>query len=345
MHVSIEPLDRSSIRPHLVNFLTYAAVLCIGMLLQYGLSSWWQTPLPPGSERRISGYSLISPLVECIDSAETVALTPFKQDIERVIAEYFTPSSTSVYFRDLQNGYWFAIHPDEKYIPASMMKVATVMALLREVQDDPALLNTSYTYEDQFADNRNLDPGRHLVAGETYTLRQLMEYTLSRSDNEAHDMIKALLVERESDYLAQLHEYIGFRNRDMVPEDANQITIFNYASLFRLLFNASFLSPEWSEYAIELLLQSENIGGIRAGTPASVPIAHKYGFKNPVMRTAGYQFHQCGIVYAPAKPYLLCIMSKENPPGSQNAVNEGFAAIAAEVFQQVSSGATAGTTE
>ena len=49
-----------------------------------------------------------------------------------------------------------------------------------------------------------------------------------------------------------------------------------------------------------------------AGLPKDVTIAHKFGEhvsgSNGVISSV--ELHDCGIVYAPKKPYLLCVMTR-----------------------------------
>lgn len=94
----------------------------------------------------------------------------------------------------------------------------------------------------------------------------------------------------------------------------NVINIKNYASMFRILFNASFLSPELSEKALEILANSNYGQGIRAGiSDKSIVVADKYGKRDEKDRHGKLwvkQLHNIGIVNYPGKPYLLGIIIK-----------------------------------
>jgi beta-lactamase class A len=86
----------------------------------------------------------------------------------------------------------------------------------------------------------------------------------------------------------------------------------NYAIFFRVLFNASYLDKEYSEKAMELLAQSDFNDGLVAGLPRGVIVAHKFGERGNLPGSSDYQLHDCGIVYYPNHPYLLCVMSRGN---------------------------------
>lgn len=60
---------------------------------------------------------------------------------------------------------------------------------------------------------------------------------------------------------------------------ATALSVVEYSTFFRVLFNASYLSQASSEKALGYLAQSTFTAGLRAGVPAQVQIAHKFGGK------------------------------------------------------------------
>jgi formylmethanofuran dehydrogenase subunit D len=51
-------------------------------------------------------------------------------------------------------------------------------------------------------------------------------------------------------------------------------------------------------------------GGLISGVPAGVSVSHKFGEKVIDASVPTLQLHDCGIVYHPRTPYLLCVMSQ-----------------------------------
>ena len=47
--------------------------------------------------------------------------------------------------------------------------------------------------------------------------------------------------------------------------------------------------------------------GLVAGVPEDIKVAHKFGERET---SEGKQLHDCGIVYYPNRPYLLCVMTE-----------------------------------
>jgi beta-lactamase class A len=86
-----------------------------------------------------------------------------------------------------------------------------------------------------------------------------------------------------------------------------EVNVYLYASFFRILYNASYLRPEFSNWALQLMTNTAFHDGLVAGVPKDVVVAHKFGERENI---EGRQLHDCGIIYHPRSPYLLCIMTR-----------------------------------
>lgn len=274
-------------------------------------------------EIRQNGFRLINPLLECdvaMDSVDRAELKRFEGRIQRLVGKLIETGksrSISVYFRDLNNGPWFGINERERFAPASLLKLPVLMAYLKLAESDPSVLARSYTMtEAAFQGAEHLVPHpRDLVVGQSYTVSELLRQMIVSSDNRA----ARLLVRDPREHF--LRPFIDLQIT--VPgqdQPADFMTVKSYSSFFRILFNASYLSAEKSESALQLLTQSEFRHGLVGGVPAGVPVAHKYGEWTlpagqalPAGQTPAQsllQFHDCGIVYYPRRPYLLCVMTR-----------------------------------
>lgn len=85
-----------------------------------------------------------------------------------------------------------------------------------------------------------------------------------------------------------------------------KLTVKEYASFFRILFNSSYLSADNSERALNLLAHTEYHDALPS--PQGVVVAHKFGEAGT--ENIERQLHDCGIVYLPDHPYLACIMTR-----------------------------------
>lgn len=102
-----------------------------------------------------------------------------------------------------------------------------------------------------------------------------------------------------------MYEDIGLF--DQADEVHNIMSVTEYTSCFRILFNSSYLSRERSELALRYLALPDFTLGINKGVPPDITVAQKYG-EHAYLDVK--ELHDCGIVYYPNMPYLLCIMTK-----------------------------------
>jgi beta-lactamase class A len=100
-----------------------------------------------------------------------------------------------------------------------------------------------------------------------------------------------------------------------------RLSVKQYASFFRILYNASYLNRENSEYALSVLARIAFDQGLRGTLPQTMPIAHKFGERSNLGTDGPNQLHDCGILYYPESPYLLCVMTRgDNIPHLQQAI-------------------------
>jgi len=106
------------------------------------------------------------------------------------------------------------------------------------------------------------------------------------------------------------------------------LSVKTFSSFFRILFNASYLSKASSERLLAILSRSSFRSGIAAGVPPNIVVANKYGEQSPGPQVPAGELHDCGIVYYPDSPYVLCVMTEG--PGF-----EGNAAAIREISRMV----------
>jgi hypothetical protein len=109
-------------------------------------------------------------------------------------------------------------------------------------------------------------------------------------------------------------------------------SVHDYASIFRSLYNVSYLNAGDSEKLLSWLARSTYRKGLVAGVPAGVPVAHKFGER--YLADGSKQLHDCGIIYYPRNAYSLCVMTKG--PDWQ-ALTDIVATISRRVYAEVDS--------
>ncbi len=265
-------------------------------------------------ETRPGGYEFINPLLECDMAQDTIEgkdLLSLKQKVRALIdAKKRQPgiSHVSLYYRDLNNGPWIGIDERASFSPSSLLKVPLMMAILKEAETNPRILQRKLTYLDPVDSNsfENIKPLKAVERGRSYTIDDLIYFTVVHSDNNAYLL---LLKNFPQDKLIKVYTELGVD----VPYDSKGedfMTVKEYASFFRILFNASYLNREMSIKALKLLSAANYKGGIVAGVPSSVGVVHKFGERSLGPNAETKQLHDCGIVYYPDHPYLLCVMTR-----------------------------------
>lgn len=263
----------------------------------------------PVKTLRAPRSGLTHPILDIDPDYEFREYRPFRHKVEALIEEAKKKgdiTDASVYFRDLDNGPVIGIRDSAPFRPASLLKLPIMVAYLKARETDPGVLRRRLTYHPRPRPRVAVPyyaPSVTLKPGEGYSIDELLTAMISRSDNAAvHTLLPDMTV---ADY-RKVHADLGLPRPNTNDAD-DPVSVRAYASFFRILYNASYLSREMSERALRYLAASEFPHGLRAGVPAGTTVAHKFGehYGQDVR-----QLHDCGIVYHPRSPYVLCVMTK-----------------------------------
>lgn len=285
------------------------AVFCAGWI---ACSLFFEQPVLPNQNREVREKNttavFTSPLLECTDYdfISNKTINELKQEVSSLLLEKEKQPEVekiAVYFRDLNNGPWFGIGEREEFIPGSLLKVPLMISALHEAMENPSVLDREVEVGPEDGYQQEISPSNKVQPGKKYRISQLIESMIRFSDNNAADaLFRALKAER----LEQSYTDLGI----LAPKDNKYtVSVRTYASFFRILYNATYISQFYSEKALYLLANTEFNDGIVAGVPSSVIVAHKFGEREDEI-TKLKQLHDCGIVYLPNRPYILCVMSK-----------------------------------
>jgi beta-lactamase class A len=263
-------------------------------------------------EIRTRGYDYINPLLDCElaeDADENREPHIIGEKVKEIIDDRLARGlimNASIYFRDLNNGPWFSTKPDETFSPASLLKVPLMISVLKRAETDPELLGRKIRFSG-FADHneiQNIKPDKKLVPGAVYTIDELLHNMIVYSDNNASALIEDFF---EASILKDVYRVVGLT----WPSDGqkHEMSVESYARFFRILFNASYLNREMSEKALGYIAEVDLRDGLVEAVPRDIRVAHKFG---ELINAAdgARQLHECGIVYYPNHPYLLCMMTK-----------------------------------
>ncbi len=271
-------------------------------------------------------------------------LKPFRYKVDAFIEHKVNSgeaSMISVFFRDLNSGHRFGIREQEAISPESLLKLPLMIAYFKWAESDPQVLRRriSYAGSDDVAERPNINPIRPLEKGKSYAIDTLILRMIAYDDHDAHALLMANL---PPGYLDGIYKDI-YTNYDPAKKD-DVVTLGSYASFFRVLYNASYLSKKMSEKALRYLSRSALKDGIVAGIPSNVDCAIAFGERTMQPKAgsdgerAAMQFHEFGIVYYPGRPYLMGVMARGEDPGRvTNAMREVTTLIYDEVDRQMKS--------
>lgn len=262
----------------------------------------------------------INPILECdiIGGNERIAeYQPIKEQLESEVStliSHHEADAISIYLRTMNTGRWIGVNEDAKFSPASLLKTATLMAYLKLAEQNAEILNKKIYYAGavDYDAAESITPAQTLVSGQEYTIQELLDSMIVHSSNNARHLLNDYLNDSYPHAQQNLYDDLNIP----IPKNEDEIDFMStkvYSSLFRTLYNATYLSQPMSEKALDLLGQVDYKNGLVAGVPTSTFIAHKFGERtiaDPAGNVSGREFHDCGIVYYPAHPYLLCIMTK-----------------------------------
>lgn len=277
---------------------------------------------------QVSSYRYISPLLSC-DGAELSNTTSgnlreLREQLQKFVDTQRRENSitrSAVYIRELHGGVWLGINERDEFTPGSLLKVPAVLSLYKYAEEkDPDVLTREFEFDGSSVGvSQQYPPSEPLVPGSIYSIHDMVARALRFSDNDAAVLIAQTI---EQSYLLDTYRDLGF----VAPEMGNdyRIRVKDYASFFRILYNASYINRAVSEEVLSLLAQSDFRRGLVAGLPTGTVIAHKFGERD--LGDGTHQLHDCGIVYG-ENPYIICVLSQ----GTSFEALERFIASVAKI--------------
>lgn len=192
---------------------------------------------------------------------------------------------------------------------------------------DPLLLDQQVAFQKE-QDNKAIQqvvPKEQLEVGKNYTVNQLLEHMIIYSDNDAANVLAMSIP--QSEFFKPYNE-LGLPE-PRLDNGEYFITVVDYASFFRVLYNSTYLDREDSERALSLLATTAFKNGLVAGVPENVRVSHKFG-ERQWEGSNEQQLHDCGIVYHAVRPYILCVMTKGKDASRLSEVVKNISKISYE---------------
>jgi beta-lactamase class A len=224
---------------------------------------------------------------------------PLRQKINEEIKTY--ENSFAVYFEYLPTGTSIGINEEENFPSASLFKLPVAMGYYHkkdrlDIKEDPIVKIREEHIDKQFGDLWKRGVGAEVK------LSEALKLALAESDNTAIKIVEPFVDQVDIDAV-----YAGL-DIDYDRDEKGQfiLTARKFSSILKALYFSSVISKESSQEILEYLTMSPFVYNLKAGIPENIKVAHKIGvYSNSI-------YMDCGIVYVPRRPYLLCLVSESD---------------------------------
>lgn len=252
------------------------------------------------------GYSLLSNNIKNlpIDSNQDpdrilLHFVPLKESLLKNISKFSSSQKVGIYIQDATTGAWLGINEDEHFVPASLLKVPIAMAVYKQVELGSLSFDDQLIVRQEDIDPEAGVPDRYTI-GNSYTIRELLEWMLKLSDNTAKNMLKGSV---DPEDINSVFTHVGINN-PYTSDTANQyVSPRQYERMFKALYFSTYLKAENSQALLNLLTDTRVEGLLSARLPWEVQVSHKYGERPDSL-------HDCGIIYHAQSPYFICMMTQ-----------------------------------
>ncbi len=250
------------------------------------------------------------------DTARQPFLASARPELKRLIKEHRGVVGLSV--MDPNTGDMYAVNGDESFPSASVVKLAVMVDVYARVVEGQLRLNDPLTV---LAIDRTGGSGvlQFMDAPLEITVWDAVFLMITLSDNTATNLLLAKLPPHA---VTERMQKLGLpRTRIFVrvnadPEDSfapdsakayglGMTTPNEIASLLTMLYRRELVSPEASDAMMAVLRHQFYKEGLPRHLPPGVEVAHKTG-------SLAAARNDCGIVYAPVRPFVVCVLTKAN---------------------------------
>lgn len=227
--------------------------------------------------------------------------------------------NVGVVVTDLQSGEMVEINPDKLFKAASVAKVPVAMTVLHLVTEGSLSLDDLVTYQEDLDYAGGAGSLRYsLKDGDQVPIRELLDRMIRVSDNIAWNMLERYIgIGTINQYLQSLGIQIPYltTGNQMSPREANTL-------LLKLDSGQAGISPELTQYLIDLMATTVYRDRIPAKLPPSAYVAEKVGTLEDVT-------HDVGLVYAPDRSFAISVFTEMIP---EREASELIADLAARVY-------------
>jgi len=227
-----------------------------------------------------------------------ISFTPLRKQLH----DYVDPfgEDFAFYFEYLPTGVSIGINEKLEFTPLSLIKIPLAITYYYIPSRKGISIDQTVTIKKEDIDS-NFGSLWKKGVGYQIDMEEAVRLALVESDNTA-----ALVLGHNLPLEIYQEVYLGL---DIpITDDAKllRLSTKQYSSILKALYFSSILDWADSNKILNYLIESKLDNGLRSGVDSNIKVAHKVGM------LAEELYQDCGIIYFPQRPYLLCMFSKSN---------------------------------
>lgn len=256
-----------------------------------------------------SARARTQPLTE-EDKAMRPVFEKMGAELEKAARAY--PARVAIIVKDLNRGWTYSYHPDDLFPSASLIKVPIMVGVFDKIHRGRLSLHSKLKLR---RSTRMGGSGRIKWQrdGTRFTVRQLLEKMMQRSDNTA---MLLLLDEVGMGYMQNFFPTMGLVYTEIYPEGLrltsgrvryeNYTTAREMAGIFEKGYRGELVNSFASELMMDIMKGKKGKTRLAKKLPVGWEIAHKTGL---LRRSC----HDAGVVYSPNGDYVVTVLTGRNP--------------------------------
>lgn len=292
------------------------------LVISFGVNIYFIARLQelPKAINKVKQFSYLSPRVTSDSTSDIlIDFLPLRKRLLAVTKSY--AQTFAYHFVYLPTGSTLGLNGDVSFSAASLIKLPVVMAYFHQKErlqqnSDKTVMITTDDIDSGYGELWKKGPGTKI------NLFDAVKMALIQSDNTAVMVLAHNVAKEDFDAVYEGLD-IDFKQVD----NEAIITAQQYGYILKSLYFSSVLTQKDSQLILSLLTQSNYNDKLVAGVPAGIVVAHKVG------QLTDQLFQDCGIVYLPKRPYMLCMVSRSDEKVAAAHMKE----VSAEVYDFVSS--------
>lgn len=274
-----------------------------------------------------SKHPLVSPRVFVQNQNDIIInFTALRSELSEYVKAQ-TDLHAGVYFEYLPSGTSVGVNEKDTFVTASLLKVPFIMGVYKRIEQGAIRKDDVITVSEQ-----DIDPYFGSLwkkgAGTKLTVKEAIDLALRESDNTA---VRALDSTLSQDLVHEVYDALDIPG-DLTVE-LPVVSPKNYSSVLRCLYLSCYLSADTSQEILDTMTHSIFTDGMKAGVPDVVPVAHKVGYYD-MPNQPDLLESDCGIVYAPKRPYSLCVFVTA-PREKEQDITDFMREVSHKVYQYV----------